>query len=131
MLREIANVHQQDVHTWRRWFCDDYFDLFVWQSAAPGGRIVGFQLCYDKPLYERVLSWRESGGYAHHRIDSGEALPVINRSPLMVADGAMPLSAVLQRFDASAACIEPRLRDFIRERLLDYGEVLDKPKAGG
>jgi hypothetical protein len=131
MLREIANVHQQDVHTRRRWFCDDYFDLFVWQRAQPGGRIVAFQLCYDKPQYERVLSWRETGGYAHHRIDSGEALPEINRSPLMVADGAMPLPAVLERFDAGAAGIEPRLRDFIRQRLLDYGTVLDKPVAGG
>lgn len=131
MLREIANVHQQDVHARRRWFCDDYFDLFVWQSAGPGGRIVGFQLCYDKPLFERVLSWREAGGCAHHRIDSGEALPEINRSPVMVAGGAMPLSVVLERFDASVADLEPCLRDFTRERLLDYGAMLDKPMAGG
>ena len=52
MLREMASVRQQDSSVRRRWFRDDYFDLFTWQE--PDGGIVGFQLCYDlqidKPL---------------------------------------------------------------------------------
>jgi hypothetical protein len=129
VLREIGNVHQQDPHTRRRWFCDGYFDLFVWEE--PGGRVVGFQLCYDTSARERVLSWRDSTGYAHHRIDSGDQSLFKNRSPIMVADGALPLPAVLEKFGTRAARIDPRVRDFIRERLLEYGAVLDKPAAGG
>ncbi len=134
MLREIGNVHQRDPHTRRRWFCDDYFDLFVWEK--PGGRIVEFQLCYDKSVRERVLKWGENAGYAHHRIDSGDDSPAINRSPIMVADGAPPLPKVMDKFEASAASLDPRVRDFIRQRLRDYharaaAPPLDKPNPGG
>jgi len=127
VLREIGNVHQQDPDTRRRWFCDDYFDIFVWEKSD--GAIVGFQLCYDKSVRERVLSWRESSGYAHHRIDSGEESPAINMTPIMVADGVLPLPVVLEKFDQHAAAIEPRIRQFIRQRLLDYGTKLDNPAA--
>ncbi len=133
MLREIGNVHQQDSHRRRRWFCDDYFDLFVWEK--PGGLIVEFQLCYDKSVRERVLKWREGTGFAHHRIDSGEDSPAINRSPIMVADGVLSVSTVMDKFEASAGRLDPRVRDFVRQRLRDYAThaatPLDKPGSGG
>ena len=133
MLREIVNVHQQDPRLRRRWFCDDYFDLFVWEK--PGGRIVEFQLCYDKSARERVLKWGANAGFAHHRIDSGEPLPGVNMSPIMVADGVMPLSAVRGKFAASAERLDPQVRDFILQRLRDYharaAVPLDKPDTGG
>jgi len=131
MLREVMNVQQLDPELSRRWFCDDYFDLFVWER--PGGGIVEFQLCYDKPVRERVLKWRAASGFAHHRIDSGEQTPDINMTPIMVADGVMPLAAVLERFDTHAADMDPLVRDFVRGRLVEYGMprvVLDKPEAG-
>ena len=132
MLREIGNVHQQDPGLRRRWFCDDYFDLFVWVN--PGGDIVAFQLCYDLSARQRVLSWREHGGYTHHRIDSGEQSTFKNMTPILVDDGALPLPGVLEKFDARAAGIDGRVRVFVRERLLEYGAraaaVLDKPPAG-
>ena len=134
MLREIVNVHQQDTRLRRRWFCDDYFDLFVWEK--PGGRIVEFQLCYDKSARERVLKWGADAGFAHHRIDSGEPLPGVNMSPIMVADGVMPLPAVMNKFEASTVSLDPRVRDFVFQRLRDYGAradapKLDKPDTGG
>ncbi|MEQ1775063.1 MAG: hypothetical protein ABL891_14900 [Burkholderiales bacterium] len=133
MLREIGNVHQQDPALRRRWFCDDYFDIFVWEK--PGGAIVEIQLCYDRTLRERVLRWRDSAGFAHHGIDGGDQSLFKNMTPIMVADGVFPLTDVLERFDARATHIEPRIRDFIRERLLDYrpdcGAELDKPATGG
>jgi len=39
----------------------------------------------------------------------------------MVMDGAMPLSAVLEKFDAHAVKLDARIRDFIREKLRNYG----------
>jgi hypothetical protein len=119
MLREIGNVYQQDPHTKRRWFCDDYFDIFVWEK--PSGKIIEIQLCYDRAVRERVLRWRDSIGFAHHGIDGGDASTFKNMTPIMVADGALQLPAVLEKFDACAAHIDPRIRDAIRERLLEYG----------
>ena len=120
MLREVVNVHQLDPRLRRRWFCDDYFDIFVWERRESGSAIVGFQLCYDKAQHERVLSWRETTGYTHRGIDSGESGPVTNRSPIMVADGVLPYHAVLEKFDAGAESLDARIRDFIREKLLNY-----------
>lgn len=131
MLREVGNVRQQDPLLRRRWFCDDYFDLFIWEKAANGSSIVGFQLCYDKFRHERVLYWRESAGYTHHGVDSGDRMSGANMTPILVADGVLPLPAVLAKFDVSATGVESGLRDFIRGRLLDYGTHLDKAKADG
>ena len=39
----------------RRWLSDDFFDLIVWYR--PDDTIHGFQLCYDKPYWERALTW--------------------------------------------------------------------------
>lgn len=133
MLREIVNVQQQDPGLRRRWFCDSYFDIFVWEN--PAGQIVEMQLCYDKAVRERVLRWHHAGGFSHHGIDSGDDSTFKNRTPIMVADGVLPFITVLEKFDARAANIEPRLRGFIRERLLAYASdacaELDKPATRG
>lgn len=135
MLREMAQVRQTDAAVRRRWFRDDYFDIFTWQSQGrmdgPDGGFVGFQLCYDLPGYERVLSWRLGKGYSHHRVDDGEASPIKNRTPIMVSDGLLPLPTVLEAFDQRAVTLESRLRAFLRQHLLNYGTVhpgeIDKP----
>ncbi len=119
MLREVVNVHQQDAPLRRRWFCDDYFDIFVWEKSS--GQVVEIQLCYDRAVRERVLHWREAAGYAHHGIDSGDASSFKNMTPIMVADGALPLPVVLEQYDARTAGIDPRVREVIRACLLDYG----------
>ena len=33
----------------RTWLSDEYFDLIVWHTST--GAVHGFQLCYDKPLW--------------------------------------------------------------------------------
>ena len=123
MLSEIARVNQPDPKLRRRWFRDDYFDIFTWQAAD--GSVAGFQLCYDLPNYERVLSWRFGKGYTHYRVDGGEATPVRNRSPIMLPDGLLPLATVLDEFDMRTDEVEPLLRDFLRQHLVAYG--VDKP----
>ena len=51
MFREILGV-ADDPPARRRWFHDDYFDLFVWQTK---GEITLFQLCYGIGTNERAI----------------------------------------------------------------------------
>ena len=45
VLREIQGVRQDNPGLRRRWYQDEFFDLYTWH--APDGRLAGFQLCYD------------------------------------------------------------------------------------
>ena len=75
MLREQP-ARSPDGGLSRRWFADDFFDLYVWSDAS--GAIVGFQLCYGKPDAEHALDWTPDG-FSHHAVDPGEDDP---RDPL-------------------------------------------------
>ncbi len=119
MLCEIARVSQRDPPLRRRWFRDDYFDIFTWQTADGG--LTGFQVCYDLPNRERVFSWRIGSGYAHDRVDGGEASPIKNRTPILRADGELPLNTLLDEFDRRAGEIDANVRRFLRQHLLSYG----------
>jgi hypothetical protein len=129
MLKEIDAVRQDDPDLRRRWFQDDYFDLFIWQSTESA--IVAFQLCYDIPSRERVLSWREASGFSHNRIDSGEATPRKNMSPILVADGILPVEAVLPKFVRRSRDIDRAVSRFIAGKLREYaGEPAARGKSG-
>ena len=66
-MREILGVTQESPRTQRRWFHDDYFDLFV--SQADDGKLHGFQLCYGLDATERALVWDGERGYFHDGTD--------------------------------------------------------------
>lgn len=125
MLKEISGVRQDDPKVIRRWFQDDYFDLFVWQSR--GARITGFQLCYDIPGLQRVLSWHERSGFSHDRIDTGEATPERNMTPILVADGRPPIEEVLANFTRRSPAVDPDVREFISRKLQEY-QAMPEPR---
>ena len=88
MLKEILGV-ADDPPAKRRWFHDEYFDLFVWQSD---GEVTLFQLCYGPDASERALVWDKSRGFFHDGPasrdvvalfeDAAAALPEDVRSPI-------------------------------------------------
>jgi len=125
MLREIGHVKQEGPNR-RRWFRDDWMDVFTWQAGD--GTVTGFQVCYDLPGKERSLVWSAVSGYSHNKVDGGESSPVSNRSPILRPDGVFPAALVLKEFDARAGGIEPGLRAALRERLSAY---VDKPRGTG
>jgi hypothetical protein len=55
MLREIPAVRQDRADLKRRWYQDDFFDLYTWHAAD--GTLLSFQLCYDVRGRERALTW--------------------------------------------------------------------------
>jgi hypothetical protein len=61
-MREIRGVGEE-AQLQRRWFHDEYFDLFVWQ--APGGAVARFDLCYGAGASERALVWLGEGRFFH------------------------------------------------------------------
>ena len=115
MLREIRFVRQDDAHLRRRWFQDDYLDLFVWTDAT--GTAVAFQLAYDRARQERALSWSTADGFRHHRVDSGEASLFASRTPLLFQGGVCPIRMVARQFHHRSHEMEAKLRDFILVKL--------------
>jgi hypothetical protein len=119
VLREIAGVRQDAPDVERRWFQDDYFDLFLWRSGL--GKITAFQLAYDKSGKERVLGWDARHGYLHSAVDGGdgERRPV-SGTPLLIAAGRFPKCRVLTEFDARSRDLEPAIRGFVRDKAMRY-----------
>jgi len=115
MLREISSVLQDQPGLLRRWFQDDYFDLFVW--LTPDHVLSAFQLAYQRTLDERVLEWSSENGFLHSRVDSGEQLPHTNRTPLLVDGGPCPVRTIAREFDSRSKDLEPRVRDAILAKL--------------
>ena len=95
MLKEILGV-ADDPPAKRRWFHDEYFDLFVWQA---NGELTLFQLCYGGDASERALVWDKQRGFFH--------------------DG--PASRdVVALFEDAAAALPVDLRAAIREKVHEF-----------
>jgi len=101
MLKEIHGL-TEDPAARRRWFHDDFFDLFVWQAE---GEVTLFQLCYGGNSSERALVWDRSRGFFH--------------------DG--PASRdVVARFEDAMGGLPAELRTAIREKLHEFaGRTLE------
>jgi len=102
----------------RRWISDDYFDLIVWYT--PRDTVHGFQLCYDKPRWERALTWLSDRGFAHTEVDSGEDDPHVNRTPVLVPDGSFPADKVLAEFARRGSTLPVELRKLVTEKISEF-----------
>jgi len=123
MLREITAIRQDDPDTVRRWYQDDYFDLFLW--LMPHGKVSAFQLAYERTRDERVLSWSQMRGLSHSRVDSGENGPFDSGTPLLIADGFCPIRVVCREFERRSATLDRTLRTFLIDKLR-YGRRMPR-----
>jgi hypothetical protein len=121
MLVELQLKQDNNLNK-KRWFQDDYFDLFTWQT--PQGHITSFQLCYDRLGDERVVLWDKNKGFAHHRVDDGESSPHKNMTPVFIRDGSFSYDEVVPKFASSSQRINSELRDFIIQKLNEYLQQL-------
>jgi hypothetical protein len=119
MLREITGVRQDHAEQRRRWFQDDYLDLFVWTDR--GGELVAFQLAYDRAGDEHLLEWERARGYLHRRVEDGRGhFKGIGATPLLALGKRFPKYRVVMQFDARSATLEEPLRTLVRQRLGAY-----------
>jgi hypothetical protein len=126
MMREILGVAQDGSEVQRRWFHDDYFDLFVWQAQQ--GEIVSFQLCYGVDSSERALVWRKDRGWFQDGKTTVDPVPrkilgtVLAPAPLAGADTADPMAS---RFEFAARSLPDAIRSAVAARLREYAEKAD------
>ncbi|MCP4750517.1 MAG: hypothetical protein GY866_06465 [Proteobacteria bacterium] len=121
MLREIKNIKQYSKETTKRWFTDDYFELYLWQDAV--GKVTRIELCYDRAGNERSMTWDLVSGYAHVKIDDGEGqVGNYKMSPIMVADGIFDWKRIAESFRESARNLEADLADFVYTKILGFSE---------
>jgi hypothetical protein len=115
MLREIRNVKQIPGQGPRRWFNDEHFDLFVWYDT--GGRLVGFQLCFDKDTRaERALTYTEDEGYSLYRVAAETSVRDMG-SPLLVRGGEFSARQLIDQLGERGAGLERSLYEYVREKL--------------
>jgi hypothetical protein len=104
MLKEIHGV-TDDPPASRRWFHDDYFDLFVWQAE---GELTLFQLCYGMDSSERALVWDRQRGFFH--------------------DGPPSEGEFVARFEDAATALPHDIRRDVRVKLHEFaGRRLSVP----
>jgi len=123
MMREIHGVTQDGSEVQRRWFHDDYFDLFVWQSDQ--GEITSFQLCYGADSNERALVWHKHHGWFQ---DGNKAVEPVPREILSTAHapaglaGADAADSIASRFEFAAGTLPDTIRTAVAARIREYAE---------
>ena len=122
MLHEIGSVRQDDPRGTRRWFQDDYFDLYLWFD--PQHSLLAFQLCYARNRAEGAISWNRDAGFAHDKVDSGESATRYSMAPILRADGAPPYFRIYSQFLSASASLPQELRDIVIDRLRAYRVLL-------
>ena len=109
MLREIEGVAAEPSMR-RRWFHDDYFDLFVWQTEK--GEVALFQLCYGRESDEAALVWHREAGLFHDGKDPAERK----------GKAAAAAEPITDRFEAAASSLPKAIRRTVSGRIRDYLE---------
>jgi hypothetical protein len=122
MLREVPTVAQDAPGLTRRWFRDEYFDLYLWEK--PGGAIEAFQLCYDRADHERSLRWSAGKGFLHEGVDRPEMKPGRSMTAILVAAGAFAVAAVSRKFLHAAKDMPRETHDFLMGKLAEYAKSM-------
>ena len=119
MLKEFRNVMQHRGDPFRRIYCDDYFDLYVWFDSED--KILGIQLCYDYQNDGRALTFLD-GKYSHNAIDVGEGSPLKNLSPILVADGVFPKQMIAKRFEGESLKLPVEVAAYVKKVITGFPE---------
>jgi len=120
MLYEIDGVKSYENEPKRRWFFDHDIDLTVWFDEVE--KIVGFQICYDKPNNPHAFTWWKKGGYQHHEIDDGERIDTLARKgiPILMLDGFFDKEKIAKLFQQKSKKIDPKISSFVYDKIMRF-----------
>lgn len=125
MFREIRGVEQRRRNETRRWFQDEYFDLFTTQNRE--GELQWFQLCYARDTWrERVLEWRRGRGFFHMKPENRHLEPGWQDSGVLVLDGVLPFGEVSEKLEAVLASLPPDIAALVHDKLREYARPARK-----
>jgi hypothetical protein len=96
MMKEIFGL-ADDPPARRRWFHDEFFDLFVWEAE---GEVTLFQLCYGMDSNERALVWDKGRGLFH--------------------DGPPSGTDFVARFEDAAVALPDNIRREVRQKVHEF-----------
>ena len=113
MLREIFDVLQDDPSSVRRWFHDDYFDLY---TREKGEELVAFELCYGIHAYERALVWKQGGGFFHDGESSSGDFIGAGLAP----GDSLDADPIIARFKEAGGGLPETLRLALERRLGEF-----------
>ena len=103
----------------KRGYSDEFFGLIV--GVGQQGKIVSFQLCYDKDSRKHALTWKRPSLYGHQRVDDGENRPGKHKStPVLLPDGAFDPRTVAERFKVESSKINQAHSEFVCRKLLEF-----------
>lgn len=105
MLHEILGMTQDEHGTPRRWFHDDFFDLFVRQGED--GDVTAMDLCFGIGSSERALVWRKGMGYF---LDGPE-------------DEGLDGEGLAQRFARECGEVPHAISTFVLRALRDFSAI--------
>jgi hypothetical protein len=97
---------------------DFFINRLIWYNDDQ--KPVGFQQCYDCRGNEQALTWTETRGFNHARIDAGEGLAHVNATPILMRGGHFPAATVISRFAEASQTLTPELRQWVLKKLQEY-----------
>lgn len=125
MLTEINNIKQYESNKYRRWFQNEFFDLYAWQQPGDNNsEPLGFQLCYEKNGEQRALRYSPEAGYKHEGVDAPEDKPGRAMTVIFVADGVFNVDEIGARFARDAIHLPEVVREFVLTRIREYSGVI-------
>jgi hypothetical protein len=114
MLEEFTKVRQEK-GGWRRLFCGEKHDLYVWYTQDRS-TIIGFQLVYSLGTEQKALTWTEAEGYLHSGIDGWDSSR-FNKTPLLVSDGVADTAALIRELRAEGAEVPFSILDLVIKKI--------------
>ena len=116
MLAEIRDVRQNEGEPFRRWFSSISLDLTIWQDDLKN--IVSFQICYDKDIQVKVLTWEKAKGLSHYFVDDGESRPgKYKRASIMNHELPIDKKYIIEKFRSECNNVGKKLTTFVIEHL--------------
>ncbi|MDO8267416.1 MAG: hypothetical protein Q7T32_06240 [Moraxellaceae bacterium] len=120
MLVELKDARQIHGEPIRRWFMSPAMDLIIWHDE--GMCPIGFQLCYDKGLREKAITWHRDGELAHSAIHAGEDTGLKHKeAPILVDDGNPDFAYITKHFEQQSGKLPPEVARLVLSVLNTQG----------
>jgi len=120
MIQEFKNVSQLRNERRRKYFFDEYFDIYVWFNSD--NTLYGFQICYAVDINEHSITWKKDYEFTHDSVDDGSISGTNKKTPVLLSNGPFPYKSVidelLNRIDPDDSNKEYLI--FIYDKLIEY-----------